>query len=172
MTEQDELRALAARVDALERELAARGRFGAFQVFYGVVAALSLGLVFLPIFSDVTVDLGEGSHYTRSFGTLWDMAGRPAGGPAVLGIGLMGLLIVLLVMASMKPRRPGHLVAIAATAGSALLMLLLKPNTGSPPPDLTGSATLGAVLLAATVVLSVVHATQLRGRDPKPWLER
>ncbi len=48
-------------------------------------------LAFLPLLEE------------EEYGTLWAMASRPAGGPAVLGIMLMLVLVGCLVCATIRP---------------------------------------------------------------------
>jgi hypothetical protein len=105
---------------------------------YGPLAVVSVVIAFQPI-------LGE------DYGTLWEMAGRPGGGPAVIGALLMGGLISFLAYASFRPAQTtGVPAVIAVLAALIAVMLLTKPGTGSPTPELTSLA------------LAVSHLIRLR----------
>lgn len=117
---------------------------------YGPLAVVTFVITFLPI-------LPEG------YGTLWQMASRDDGGPAVLAIVLVYALIGCLMRMTLRPVQTGGWpIAIAVLAGVLVLMLILKPGTGTPVPDLTpfGHAAMGLALL--TLALGVAHAVQLR----------
>lgn len=160
------VRALERRVAELESRQA--GRMPAYGRFYAAVAGLSIALVFMPIFDDVVVD----ESYTRSFGTLWDMASTDAGGPAVFGILLVATLVIMLVVATFRVRGPGLPSAIAVVAGLIILMLITKPSTGTPTPDLSPAAAGGLALYLCTAALAVIHAVHVARRNKDERLGR
>jgi hypothetical protein len=128
--------------------------------FYAPLAVAVVGLAFLPLFEDVTVQTGYGSE-TTSYGTVFDMAGRSGGGPAVLGILLLATLVALLVTAAVRGRSALLPAAITLVASVIVLMLVTKPGTGRPTPHLSESGTAGMVLALCTCALGAVHAIHL-----------
>ena len=117
---------------------------------YGPLTVTIFVITFLPI-------LPEG------YGTLWQMAGRDDGGPAVLALVLVYGLIGCLMRMTLRPVRTSGLpITIAILAAVLVLMLILKPGTGNPTPDLTpfGHAAMGLALF--TLTLGVAHAVQIR----------
>jgi hypothetical protein len=140
------------RLAALERA----ARFSAYARFYGPMAVLALALSFMPLFDDVV----EGD-VRMTYGSLWEMAGRPGGGPAVLGVLLLLALVGLLAIAAFGRCRPGLLIATAADAALIVLMLLAKPGTGTPAPSLSGSGQAGLVIALCAMALTITHAVHL-----------
>lgn len=153
--DQDALRALEYRVAQLERA-ADRRLSDLYARFYAPIVIVLATLSFQPVFDDVV----DGDQ-TISYGTLWDMARDSAGDPAVLGLLLFGALAVLLVLATVRVPTTGQLGGIAVLSALIVLMLITKPGTGEPPPELSGQGTAGLVLVAGTGVLAVVQAIQL-----------
>jgi hypothetical protein len=132
-----------------------------YALFYAPLSLAVLALAFLPLFKDA-VERSDGLTIRASFGTVFDMAGTPAGGPAVLGLIFLGGLVVCLVAATLRPPRSVSLpVAIAALAALIALLLITRPNTGTPKPALTDSGTAGLVLVIVAVLLGIGHAIQL-----------
>ena len=122
----------------------------AYSRLYGPLAVTIFVITFLPI-------LPEG------YGTLWQMAARDDGGPAVLALVLVYGLIGCLMRMTLRPVNTGGWpVVIAGLAAVLALMLVVKPGTGTPVPDLTpfGHAAMGLSLL--TLVLGVAHLVQIR----------
>jgi hypothetical protein len=161
MTQTDHGAALSSlehRVADLERAVD-RGLSDRYARLYAPIAVVLVAMSALPPFNDIV----DGDH-TVSYGTLWDMARDSAGDPAVLGLLLLGALVALLVLAALRVPSPGRLVVIAALSALIILMLLTKPGTGEPTPELSGPATAGLVIIAGTAVLAVVHAVQLSSR--------
>jgi hypothetical protein len=119
---------------------------------YGPLAVVSVVISFLPILP-------------VEYGTLWEMAGRHGGGPAILGVLLMGGMIALLAYASFRPARttlvPG---AIAVLAALIVVMLITKPGTASPRPGLTSFGDAALAVAICTLALAVSHVIRLRRR--------
>ncbi|MGI5227424.1 hypothetical protein [Actinoallomurus sp. CA-142502] len=138
--------------------------------FYPTLALGSLALAFLPLFDDVTVDTGPVT-IRQTYGTVFDMAGRPGGGPAVIGVLLLfGLVAMLAVAAFASPRSAGLPSAIAVVAALIALLLITKPATDTPKPHLSDGGTAGLVLVICATVLGAAHAVHLTvlARRPRP----
>ncbi|MER7278857.1 hypothetical protein ABT369_30910 [Dactylosporangium sp. NPDC000244] len=130
--------------------------------FYAPLAIGSAALAFLPLFEDVVVRDAEGNvELTTRYGTVFDMAGRPGGGPAVIGVLLLGVLVAALTYAAFRARTALVPGVIAACAGLIALMLATKPGTGTPTPDLTDGGVAGLVLALCAAALGIAHAIPL-----------
>lgn len=151
MTQTDQ-QELESRLAELERT----ARFGAYGRFYAPIAVVALALSFLPLFDDVV----DGDIRT-TYGTIWQMAGRNSGDPAVFGILLMLALIALLAVATVRVRSPRLPIAIAVDGALIVLMLISKPGTGSPTPSLSDSGTAALMIALGTVALALAHAAHL-----------
>ena len=136
-------------------------RTGRYGRFYAPLALALTALAFVPPFKDVVVTYGPGTTVTDTYGTIFEMAARPAGGPAILGIMLFAILAVLLVAGALRDGSVALPIGIAILAALIALMLLTKPGTGSPSPALSDAGTAGLVLVVCTTVLAVVHAIHL-----------
>jgi hypothetical protein len=141
--------------NASERVAARFGRF------YGPAALALVALSFCPMFEDV-VEHEDGVTTTTTYGTLWDMASTPGGGPAWLGIVPMFVLVGLLIAATLRAR-PGRALSVTVTVLAALITLMLatKPGTADPTPSLTPYAAAGLALVAAIGLLAIVHTIVL-----------
>jgi hypothetical protein len=119
---------------------------------YGPLAVVSVVISFQPILPP-------------EYGTLWEMAGRESGGPAIIGVLLMGAMIALLGYASFRPARttlvPG---AIAVLAALIVVMLITKPGTASPRPGLTSFGDAALAVAICTFALAVSHVVRIRRR--------
>jgi drug/metabolite transporter (DMT)-like permease len=131
--------------------------FDGYARLYGPMAVITATLTFMPILDDVRVDPSDGS-ISRSFGTLWDMAAHPMGEMAVLGIMLALTLTLLLVIATFEPRSVGVPAGIAILAGLVVVMLIVRPDTGDPPADLSPAGVAGLVVAIGACVLGAVNA--------------
>lgn len=131
--------------------------FDGYARLWGPLAVASLGIVFMPIMDDATVNLMDGTIEHR-FGTLWETAGNPNGGPAMLGILLALIVVVLAVIATFRPRSTGAPITISVTSVLIIIMLITLPGTGTPKPDLSAAGTAGLALAIGAFVLGVVHA--------------
>jgi hypothetical protein len=129
--------------------------------FYAPLAVVLMALVFFPPFEDV--QQGSIGEVTVTYGSLFDMARRHNGDPAVFGLIIIAALVVCLAVAVLRPPRHRHLpLVIAGLSGLAALMLLAKPGTGSPAPDLSSAGRAGVLLLFGTVACAVAHMVHLR----------
>lgn len=119
---------------------------------YGPLAVVSVVISFLPILPE-------------DYGTLWEMAGRPGGGPAVIGALLMGGLIALLAYASFRPARTSAVpTAIAVLAALIAVMLITRPGTSSPRPGLTSFGDAALAVAICTLALALSHLVRIRRR--------
>jgi hypothetical protein len=99
---------------------------------------------------------------------VFDMAARPGGGPAVLGIMLFAVLAVLLVAGALRDGSVALPIGIAIFAALVALMLITKPGTGTPTPALSDAGTAGLALVVCTALLAVVHAIHLSVLHRRP----
>ncbi len=128
--------------------------------FYAPLALGSVVIAFLPLFNDVEV--GNGSSTMRtSYGTVFDMAARPGGGPAVVGMMLLAALVGLLCVGAFRVRRVGLPVAVAVVAALIAVMLIAKPGTGTPTPDLSVGGRAGLAIAICAIVVALAHAIHL-----------
>jgi hypothetical protein len=126
---------------------------------YGPLAVVSAILIFLPLLEDVVIVDSSGGSLSWDYGTLWEMAGNRNGEPAVLGIVLAVVLIVLLTTATFRSSCSWPLpTAIAVFSGLVALMLLTKPGVGDPPPDLAPAGVAALVAAVCAGVLGIAHA--------------
>ncbi len=128
--------------------------------FYAPLAIGSVVLAFLPLFEDVVV-VGDGWSRHSSYGSVFDMAGRAGGGPAVLGLLLLAGMVVLLVIASFRVRSAVVPSLLVLDAALIAVMLATKPGTGEPKPPLTDGGVAGLVLAGCVAVLGAAHAIHL-----------
>lgn len=148
-----------------------RAAFDGYARLYGAIAVLSLTLSFIPLFNDV-VEHDSGGTLRRHFGNLYETSTTGGGGPAMIGILLLLILIGVLVAATFRPTVPALPVAIVVLAALIALMLLTKPGTGDPAPDLSYAGTADAGLAFVTMALGAAHFIHLRvrrgQRPPRP----
>ncbi|TCC18072.1 hypothetical protein [Kribbella speibonae] len=117
---------------------------------YGPLAVVCVVIAFQPIL--------EGTY-----GTLWETAARPAGGPAALGLMMMFGLVVALAWATLRPATTaGPPVVIAIFTVLIAVMLITKPGTGSDHPGLTSFGNAGLALTLCGLGLTIGHLVQLR----------
>lgn len=148
------------RLDTLERQVARHTRSDRYSFFYGPMTVASVALTFTPTFEDVVEETGT-SVFVTSYGSVWDMAADPHGGPAVIGLLLVAALVALLVTTILRPRSAAQPAGIAISAALIAMMLLAKPGTGDPAPELSSSGLAGLVLVIGVAVLAIAHAVQL-----------
>ncbi len=129
--------------------------------FYAPASLLVFCLSFADLFDDRIDD-----NRTTHFGSLWEIAGTPGGGPAILGIMLMASLVALLARSGLRTSRSsGWPSMIAVLSGISLIMLYVRPGTGSPRPELAdGGAMLTALcwVLLVVALVQVMHLGQIR----------
>ncbi len=156
---------VAAAIDYVEQ----KSIFDGYARLYGPLTMAAIGLVFVPIFDDVVKEDDYGSMVTR-YGTLFDMAGAAAGGPAALGIILVVSLAVLTGISTFRPRSYALPVAIAAVCMPVIIMLIARPGTGDPTPDFSSAGTAGLAIVIFACALSIAHAIHyyLWSRDDEP----
>ena len=154
-----ELGQLRDRVQTLERRLRDRRLADAYARFYAPMAVLGAVLAFLPIFDDVVVKDGT-STYHATYGTLWEMAAQDGGGPAVVGLLLVGGLIVLFGLGAFGKGGPALGWGVVTIAALIVLMLLTKPGTGTPAPDLSIAGAAGLGLAFAALVIGAIQGFQ------------
>jgi hypothetical protein len=157
----------------MAKRLARRWRAGRDAIseryarFYAPLAIGALVLAFLPPFEDV--DVNEGSYVRHvSYGTLFEMAGRAAGDPALIALILLAVLVVLLTVAAFRARVVVLPVGVAALAALLALMLLTKPGTGRPSPPLSEAGVSGLVVALCIMAIAVAHAIHLNLARPLP----
>ncbi|MGA8115004.1 MAG: hypothetical protein WCA46_15160 [Actinocatenispora sp.] len=147
------------RIEQLEHEAAADARVGRYTRFYPPMALLLLVLSFQPLLAE--------DPSSSEFGSVWHLAGR-YGGPALTGVLLFVVLVALLVLSSLHGRVGALPVLIAVFSVPIILLLVAKPETGHPSPDLSDSGLAGLVLTSGLFVLAVAHAVHVgvwRRRD-------
>jgi hypothetical protein len=136
----------------LRQELYDAGVATAYARLYGPIAVVALVLAFQPIIDE-------------DYGSLWETAARPAGGPAVLGLLLMFVLVGCLGYATLRPVRTVAIpVTISIVAALIVMMLLTKPGTGNPRPGLTYEGEAGLALSLLTIGLGLAHTIHLSRR--------
>ncbi|SEE33307.1 hypothetical protein [Jiangella alba] len=143
--------------------------FDGYARLYGPLTVAGLGLIFKPMFDDLRVDVETGGVESR-FGNLWETAANHNGDPAVLGIMLALILMSLTLVATFRPRSGGLPVGIAVVCLLIIIMLITKPGTGDPAPDLSPDGLSSMAVAVFALVLGVVHAVHFtrwsRGRTP------
>jgi hypothetical protein len=128
--------------------------------FYAPLAVVSAVIAVMPIFNTpVTVD-GHTVLIDR-YGNLFDMASRSGGDPAVLGLLLLAAMLVLLIVACVRVRSRAVPIGLVVLAGLLIVMLVTRPGTGSPRPELSGAGDAGLVLGIWIMVLAAVHTVHL-----------
>jgi hypothetical protein len=131
--------------------------FAPYGRLYSALAPLCLVFSFGRPFA-----VGKGLNVdVESFGSVWDMAATPAGAPARVAVFLLLSMFGCLLAAAVWPRVPALPVinAIAATIIGALLVT--RPRTGQPPPDLSGLGRGQLIVAAGIVIVSIVYIGHL-----------
>lgn len=129
--------------------------------FYPPIAVVVVVLAFLPLYRDVVVHYGDGVTMTASYGSVFEMAGQDHGGPAVAGILLLVLLVIMLAASTFRGTSAVAPGVTAAVAALLAVMVLARPGTGSPAPALTDAGTAGVALAVCTAVLAFAHAVHV-----------
>lgn len=137
-----------------------------FGIAYIPLAIAVAGLSFLPLYRDVTVNFSDGATLLDQYGSAWDMAARPAGGPAVLGLILLFAFACLSLSAVWKPTARGIPRALMVLSAAIMLLVFLRPGTGSPKPPLASAAYDGFGVFGLALVVALVHLLVL-GPAPK-----
>lgn len=136
----------------LRKELYDAGVATAYARLYGPIAVVAVVIAFQPILDG-------------DYGSLWETAGRPAGGPAAFGLFLMFGLVGCLGWATLKPAHTTALpVAISIIATLIVLMLITRPGTGSTKASLSYHGNAALAIGVVTIALGVAHAIQVGRR--------
>jgi hypothetical protein len=130
--------------------------FGRYGRFYAAMAVVMLALSFMPLLQDVVTE----DHVTE-YGSLWEISARPGGGPAAAGLLLMLALLLFLTVATFRPTWTWPLVGAVGDGALVTLMLLTRPGTGDPTPDLAPAGQAGLALVLLAMALCVGHAVHL-----------
>jgi high-affinity Fe2+/Pb2+ permease len=122
------------------------------------IYAASSVVAFVATFAPLWATIEPGDLYETM--SLWGATAETGGDIAVLGIIMMvGLVVTLMVAAASSRPQPWVPFVVVAISAFAILLLLTKPATGDPKPDLGvgGSLLFGvAILLAITAVADMV----------------
>jgi hypothetical protein len=153
-----------ARTDA-EIEAAHAEVSGWYARFYAPLAIASVVLVFLPPFQVST--MGDEGELTVSYGTLFDMARTPGGGPAWVALMLSFAVALMLAVAALRPVHGPTLPGwIAGLGGVIMLMLLTRPATNHPPLSDAGRADMAIAVCVVLVALAhTCHTLVTRRRS-------
>lgn len=130
--------------------------FAGYARLYASLAPLCLAVSALPPFVDVTVD-----GRTVEFGSLWGMVGRSGGGMAGFAMAMLFGLVAFLVAGAFRPRAMAPPAGVAVCAAVIAALVLTKPNTGSPRPDLSPAGMLAAVVALGATALAITHLWHL-----------
>jgi hypothetical protein len=124
-----------------------------YRRLYAAILALAVVFSSLPPYEI----LSGGGRY-RSFGTMWEMAATPGGGPARLAMVLLALKFVCLVAATVRPDIPVLPPIIALTVSAVIVLLLTRPATGEPTPALNLYSWAQVILAGCIVIVCAIHS--------------
>jgi hypothetical protein len=97
----------------------------------------------------------------ESFGSVWDMASTPAGTPARIAVYLLLLMVGCLLAPTVWP----HVLALPVINGIAAkivgALLVTRPRTGEPPPDLSAIGKGQLVVAVGITLVSAIHIGHL-----------
>ena len=145
--------ALEQRLTGLERAARERAVAGTYARFYPAMAVAAIILSLRPYY----IDRGD---EVSTFDNLWEIAAS-FGGPAASGAFLLIVLVCVLTAAAIAPRSPALPAMICVLALLLLWLLLTKPATGTPKPDLTSDGVASALLGGAMIAVGLAHAIHL-----------
>lgn len=129
-----------------------------YSRIYGPMAVLAFCLTFTDMFEDVV----DSEDFRRTYGSLWELAGDHSGAPAMVGILLMFALVGVLLAATFRAARgPALPIAIAAISAIAIIMIITRPGTGDPAPELADGGAMMAALAAFALAASIAHIVHL-----------
>lgn len=131
-----------------------------FARLYGPLATVCVVLSFLPLYEDVRV-VEEWGERRTTYGSLWYMAGRDGGGPAVIGVILLAVLVMLLLVATFRQATVVLASWMAVVAALIATMILLRPGTGDPSPSMADPGVAAVAIACCVAVLSLAHVTSL-----------
>lgn len=136
-----------------------------FGQIYLITAVLAFVSSFLPLWTSDDPD----DRVPASM-SLWKATVLDGGGFAVVGLVLLALLCCTLIAAA---HRGGHSLAYPLSAAGlclpALLLLITKPDSGSPKPDLgAGGGMMMAVVIAVLITVAVQVSVPPRHRRSVP----
>ena len=135
-------------------ELERRNVFSRYGLFHAPAGVLVIVLSFTPIYDSI---LSE-EYGLRTFPPLWGMVFSSFAPPAVLAALLVVALVALLFIAAVFPLDFRWPLGIAACAFMLLVMLIVKPGTGFPTPELSVMGEIGVAVLIGCIGLGVGHA--------------
>jgi hypothetical protein len=129
-------------------------RVTAYGPFYAAVACIAFVLSFLPPYDVRRID-----GLVTTYGNVWQDLPEGATVPAALLI--FALLAFALAVNLQPPATPGSPAVIVVLGAVGLILVALKPGTGTPEPDLAvgGLGLLGVTIL--TVGIGLIHAAHL-----------
>lgn len=148
------------RLEQLEIEVADRALSDAYGRFYAPLAIVAVLLSFLPLYQPVMIS----EDVSRTYESTWEMAARTGGDPAMLGLLLLAGLVVAMCVAATRTKSAALPITIAVLAALLAGMIVLKPGTGTPKPDLTLAAIIGVAFSLVIVAVAVAHTIQLLTR--------
>jgi hypothetical protein len=131
---------------------------------YAALAPTCITLSFLPPFG--VGGTGVNAE-VESFGSVWDMAGTPAGTPARYAAFLILVMWGGLLAAAVWPTLLALPAVNAGCAAIIGLVLWARPRTGSPPPNLSPVGKAQMLVAVGVVVVSAIHFVALRA-----WTKR
>jgi hypothetical protein len=128
--------------------------------FYPAIAVVLFVLSFFPLYDDTVVRDGDVTEVTH-YGSVFELAGEDQGGPAVVGILLLAVLIIVLAIGSARSASALLAATIAIFASLVAIMVLAEPGTGTPAPAVSDPGAAGAALTIATAVWAILHAVHV-----------
>jgi hypothetical protein len=129
----------------------------AYARFYAPLAVAAILVTFLPLYNDYATTT-SGGELTVSFGSVWDMAGRPGGDPARIGILGLAVVVALLVRAAFVVHGPLLPAVLAVLAGAVVALVIAAPGTGPIWPGLADGGYAAITIGALIVLTSLAHA--------------
>lgn len=145
--------ALEHRLADLERTTRERAVASTYARFYPAMAIAAIILSLRPYY----IDRGD---EVSTFGNLWEIAAS-FGGPAATGAFLLIVLVCALSVAAIAPRSAAPPATVCVVALILMALLLAKPATGTPKPDLTSEGVASVLVGGTMVAIGMVHAIHL-----------
>ena len=153
--DQHQTERLRLRIERLESDRRKCDSLDGFSRLYAGVSVAVIVLSFFPLY-DRSVD--EDAGITWSYGSIWEILDQDQTGASTIGVLLMvGLASMLGIAAFGRVTESiALLVSIAVTGGLIAVMVVTKPGTPDPKPDIAygGQAGLAVILLAVAIALA------------------